>query len=205
MALNFKVAAIAAISASTAHAYSSLLSACEEFAGLFDTTCGGTYYDDYGYTSSGWATTALGDTITCETDVTNQFMKCFDDSADSDSCVLNRKSCVSCSRDDSDVVWIHVQTNGVPNLCYGTTTSMDNPTTAEIDFKVQWNRSVLYEVNYDETYFDTEDNITALICDETTTNSSNIPSASNFSNESGVDIDGLVGLSIDNVLLHNAL
>ena len=84
---------------------------------------------------------------------------------------------------------------------------MANPKSAQIEFTVKWNRSLLNKTKtYGTEYFDTTENITALICDETTTNTANIPADSSFTNvEDSVTLDGIVGLSIDNTLLHNAL
>lgn len=196
-----------AMAVQVAYAYDSSLADCKEFAAIFSGSCGGVDTNDdndYLFTTNDWVTSAPSINITCETDVLNQTMNCFDGSTPADSCVIQRRNCVTCSRDDAGIVSIHVQSNSQPNHCYGTKDANTGfPVTKEVDFSVRWNRDVLNET-WTKSIEDiaTTELMTALLCDEAAQNSSNIAAASSFTNN-GDSIDGVVGLAYDNTLLIN--
>ena len=209
MVLSGKLLAVAALALQNVKAYDSYLTDCETFASEFGATCGGTWTDDYAYDdNTDWASSVLGQSFTCDTPVLNQYMNCPDDTGQSESCNLTRKNCITCYRDSGQQVWLRVQSNAIPNHCYGNKEGFDqNPQSAQISFDVHWNKSVLNKAKtYDKTHFATTEDITSLICNTSTTTVANIPSDLEFTNNNGaVNMNGIVGIGIDNTILYNAL
>jgi hypothetical protein len=218
-----KYAIISAISVGAVSAYSSSLDDCKSFAALFNGSCGGTEHvvnsdgevvQSFRYTAADWATSSTGTSFTCTPkNLLFQTMNCPNDSVESKSCVLSKVNCLTCFRDDANndsQVYLTVQTNGIPDHCYGTTTAMGNPITHQVDFTVKWNLDVLTnDYLYNTANSGTTALLTGVQCDPLTTAPSNIPTErgytanTNFLNSAS--IDGVVGFAIDNTFIYRAV
>merc|ERR1712046_439386 len=91
-------------------------------------------------------------------------------------CSWDRILCVSCF-EDSGVVRIKAQSNGLPNHCYKSPT--DIPTDIQFDFKVDW---MADHTSYttDATSIDIQDDLDDLICNIMRSKDDNIPSEVNY-------------------------
>lgn len=202
-----KYSIITALTAVSAQAYSAYLEDCQKFAALFDATCGGTVSNektDYKFKDANWATTASGKSITCTPDkLKSKTMNCPDGPKEANECTVTRKNCVTCSIDNAKTVWIHVQSNGLPNHCYGSTKNQDHPKAHQMDFTVKWNENMLNKTwRYSESDVNSSDKLTALLCNVATTAPSSIPAdrsyKANANFKDAAELDGVVALAMDN-------
>lgn len=121
------------------------------------------------------------------------------------NCSWNRKLCVSCSTNSTDgYVYIRVQTNNLPNHCYG---YHDGVTMKEkkLDFSVRWNPST---TSLTKKTFSSQSDLDNTACYANKSANSNIPSNSVFSLTkcSGcmITTDTLVGVSINGIFIYSS-
>jgi len=148
-------------------------------------------------------------------------MLCPGATAVADSCVVTRKNCVTCYRDDAtDIVYIQVQSNGMPDHCYNTIQAADNATTEEIealapqtfqmDFRVKWNQDVLTaDYEYTQEEVDSASLLTDIVCGINTTKPQYIPTDRGYETTvrflDATTLDGVVALMKDNTFMYRAV
>ena len=123
---------------------------------------------------------------------------------------LYARNCITCRNatesEPEDAVYIRYQTNAMPKRCYGSDLRIANyPTTQKIDFEVLWNPNVLNVDNVDESTIIDEASTTSLLCDQTFSSSANMISDYSYTETGSFDIDTIVGFTMDNVMISNAV
>ena len=211
-----------AFAVSMVSAYSSLLDDCHTFAALFDGTCGGVLSnaeDNYQMLAEDWSVSASGDSITCDAQTSeSEYMICPNSDASADQCTVTRKNCVTCYRDDAtDIVYIQVQSNGMPDHCYGSKQGLAegefaaySPATFQMDWKAKWNLDVLAaDWVYGLTDVDSTALLTDIVCGIDTTSPGNIPEDRGYETSvrftDSEALDGVVGVMLDNSFIYRAV
>ena len=194
-----KFIALCALAARLGQAYSSSLEDCEEFAALWSANCGGTDEDSV-YSTSDWETSGAGPTISsCSTNDDDWEVREPDTGNLVTSYSLFARNCITC-RDTGGDVYIRYQSNNLPKFCYGSdTTNSYYPSTGKFDNEMLWNPNVLNTLNVAECEADSEDNTDDLLC--TTSFTDDLPSSSEFSDNSTSDPTNFVGWTMDNVAI----
>jgi hypothetical protein len=180
---------VLAATIAAASAYTESLADCQTFAAQFSGTCGGTVIGNAlpeyntGTPNPNWGP---GTDITCSMngslssdDPTT--VRCPNGGGEQTSCTVNRKNCVTC-RQDNTQVYIRYQSNGMPNHCYGTEEvgATDVPYDQRIDFEVKWNRWTVNSYNYRDTEVDEASEETALLCNYNRLATSLMPSQQGY-------------------------
>lgn len=134
-----------------AQAYSNTLAACAEFAGLWNSSCGGTDEDAVYDSTTDWHTAGAGVTTSnCVIADNGEQARVPDDGSLADSYSVFARNCITCKEDNNGEIKIRVQTNNMPKHCYGSSDDSSvtsYPTTKKIDFEMNWNPDVLGEEN----------------------------------------------------------
>ena len=124
------------------NSYENTLADCLAVAGKFDNTCADMESPIDFRTHSGQTVECIGEIFCPEG---NDLQTYTQDS----TCSWQRKMCVTCSQrteGSEDVVYIRVQTNSLPDSCYGNVER--NPKETETDWTVEFNRDVKGIVNH---------------------------------------------------------
>jgi hypothetical protein len=119
-----------------------------------------------------------------------------------DECTFNRGLCISCRADDEEIVYIRVQTNGMPNHCYALNEDDVAPLYMEIDFEVVWN---WYPEETQYTFAKTQIDYDVILCDEDTSQDYNIPDVADFSTIGYTALKYFSGIATSGAVLNNGL
>lgn len=195
-------------------AYSSSLEDCEAFAALWSGGCGGTNKDAV-YKTADWETAGPGAvTSNCATgDDDIEVWAPLTGSKGTDYTLYSR-NCITCDEDEfvKDKIWIRYQSNNMPKLCYGSDIDKNNnsqtaryPSNQKIDFEVAWNVDVLHKQNVGDDKVADKTKTTALLCNASGFASSTLPSTTGYKENESFSDGSIVGFSMDNVVIYNAL
>lgn len=114
-------------------------------------------------------------------------------------CTWDRQLCVTCST-SGGVTYIRVQTNGLPNHCYAT--SSVTPVSLSVDFKVIWNWETTSEIF---SVADTQDEADDLICDTKAVISSKIDDGADFDSSGDTSLTTISGVALSGVVITQSL
>jgi len=95
----------------------------------------------------------------------------------SNPCKFTRKLCVTC-REESGVVKIRVQTNGLPNHCFQS--ALTNAKSINTDWEVNFNPNVSGKINYAAADVDSASKVSSLLCDIQRTSDVNMIAGTDF-------------------------
>ena len=154
------------------------LAGCQAFAKTFDNTC---RTDSSGNPIAvsdflNWSSSDVG-VMSCAGTI-----RCPDASGEaeyttSNPCTWERKLCVSCRQDGSNVL-IKVQSNAMPNHCF--TSTVNNATPEDTEWEVIWQPDVTNIMNYGSSDFDSSSKTDEILCDLQRTSYTNMNAASDF-------------------------
>lgn len=118
-------------------------------------------------------------------------------------CTHQMKLCVTCEQ--TDKVYIRVQSNGMPNHCYSANyyPLQYYPDYKIIDWTVEWNPNVYHDINYGSGRVDTQTEVDDLMCSHEVT--AHTESVAQVVINQGSDIKRHIGVSFNNQLLFNSL
>uniref|UniRef100_A0A7S1G3J0 YHYH domain-containing protein n=1 Tax=Bicosoecida sp. CB-2014 TaxID=1486930 RepID=A0A7S1G3J0_9STRA len=117
---------------------------------------------------------------------------------DDGSCSWWRRLCVTC-RDDAGTVRVRVQSNGLPDHCFGS--PHQAPAPLDIDYEVEFDADVDDPAHAPTTGAE----IDALLCDLQRTADANVPASLGFTKLGATDLTTTVGVALNGVPMLNGL
>ncbi len=171
--------------------YTNTLADCNAFAALFDNTCN---------ISATPTTVALTtkQTVSC-----SNVGKCTTSGTLSGTtCSWSRQLCVTCSS-VSDVTYIRVQTNSLPNHC--TYSDMNIMKSIEVDFKVIFQRNVSTSASVQSSAGSTQTTLDSLICNIDKAMDTLIPTAAAYTKTSTEPLNTMTGVALSGGNYFNGL
>ena len=210
---NLFVASVAlALVADMAAAIGPDMDACEAFAALWSSSCAGTdeeavYRHDEDWELSG-AGVVVSNCVTEEYEDEDVYVRNPLDGELTMNYSLFARNCITCREDEDneDIVYIRVQTNNMPKICFNSDPEVENYAEIQrIDVEMLWNPDVLHQMYVDEAALTDAATTSDFMCDRYLSRSENLPETSYFDNISSFNDEDIVGFSMDNVIIVNAL
>lgn len=145
-------------------AYGETLAECQAVAAMFDNTCD---------TSAGKAASVA--------DITAIQHSCKDTGlcggvTSGSFCVLPRRLCVTCEVQNTNEVYMYVQTNGVPNHCYRSTANA----AAALDINAYFRFGRNLSSDPENVSVSSSADLDAVLCDDISVRDADIPAATDY-------------------------